>query len=233
MAQTKNEVNGGEEGDWGQVKSLAPGHAVKALVADDVAENREILASMLGGIGAQVEVVENGQQALERLGVSLPDIVFLDIRMPVLDGLAAVRLIQEHAVWKEVKVVAISASVLEHERQEYLQAGFDDFIDKPFSFERICQCLAQHLGVGFEYGKEEGEVESEAADWSEVHLPGGLYAQLLEAAELYSVTELERHFGALEALGGGPQRLAAHLRGLRNRHDLEAILQVVQQVQHE
>ncbi|MBI2506071.1 MAG: response regulator, partial [Candidatus Latescibacteria bacterium] len=220
--------------DWSRVKSLAAGHTVKALVADDVAENREILASMLGGIGVAVEVVENGQQALERLGVFAPDIVFLDIRMPVLDGLAAVKLIQGNEAWKQVKVIAISASVLEHERQEYLQAGFDDFIDKPFSFERICQCLAQQLGVKFEYGKEEGEVvEGMEVDWSEVSLPGGLYAQLLEAAELYSVTELEHHFGALEALGGGPQRLAVHLRGLRNRHDLEAILQVVQQVQHE
>jgi CheY-like chemotaxis protein len=199
-------------------------------VADVVAENREILTSMLGGIGVQVEVVENGQQALERLGVSLPDIVFLDIRMPVLDGLAAVRLIQEHAVWAQVKMVAISASVLEHERQEYLQAGFDDFIDKPFSFERICQCLAQQLGVEFEYGEEEA-VEVEAADWSGVVVPAQLHARLREAAELYSVTELESCFGELERLGEA--RLAGHLRGLRRRHDIEAILAVLQEVKHE
>ena len=231
LPPAQSQAHPGAEGDWRRVQGLAPGQSVKVLVADDVAENREILASMLGGIGVQVEVVENGQQALERLEASLPDIVFLDIRMPVLDGLAAVKLIQENAVWQQVKVIAISASVLEHERQEFLEAGFDDFIDKPFSFERICECLAQQLGVAFAYGKEEGEmVAGEAVDWSGVILPAGLHARLREAAELYSVTELEGCFGQLERLG--EERLAGHLRSLRRRHDIDSILAVLQEVKH-
>ena len=74
------------QGAWSKVRHLADGYAVRALGVDDVAENRDVLRGMLAEIGAEVEIAENGQQALERLETSGPDIVFLDIRMPVMGG---------------------------------------------------------------------------------------------------------------------------------------------------
>jgi CheY-like chemotaxis protein len=214
---------------WAQVTRLAAGFSVTALLADDVAENREILSEMLSELDVEVEMVENGQQALESMKASLPHIVFLDIRMPVLDGLAAMRLIQENALWAQVKVVAVSASVLKHERQEFLEAGFDDFIDKPFRFERICECLAQQLGVEFEYGARgtEEAALSEAADWSAIRLPEALTASLKQAAEFYNVTQIEGYLKEMEGLGEGPKKLASHLRGLRQQHDMEGIVEVL------
>jgi CheY-like chemotaxis protein len=159
--------------------------------------------------------------------------VFLDIRMPVLDGVETVKLIQGNALWEQVKVIAVSASVLEHERREFLESGFDDFLDKPFRFERVCECLGKHLGVEFEYGEQAQAMpmpKGEAAAWKEIALPEELHAKLQEAAELYSVTELENYFNDLENLGEGPQKLAAHLRDLRRKHDIDAILQVLQEL---
>ena len=83
----------------------------------------------------------------------------------------------------------------------------------------------------FEYGEEGEGVEDEGADWSAVVVPAALHTRLREAAELYSVTELESCFGELERLG--EERLAGHLRGLRRRHDIEAILAVLQEMNHE
>ena len=215
---------------WSQVRHLASAFSVKALVADDVAENREILQGMLADIGVEVESVEDGQQALDRLATFHPDIVFLDIRMPVLDGMEAMRQLRQDERWQSVKVAAISASVLEHERQEFLSSGFDAFIDKPFRFERICACLAELLGVEFEYGEAE-EATTGVADWSHLSLPSDLHDRLREAAELYSVTEMEDYLREVEELGEEHRQLAAHLRDLKQGHDMESILKVLGGIQ--
>ena len=221
--------------NYSQVVSLAPGTVVKALVADDVAENREILSHMLVELGVEVEVAEHGQEALDRMEVSLPDIVFLDIRMPVLGGEETLEQIKKNFAWEKVKVAAVSASVLEHQRQEYLTSGFDDFIDKPIRFERICACLAGLLGVEFDYaGAGEGEAaESGPVDWSEVTLPAELHAHLQEATELYSVTEIETYLAEMEGLGEAPRKLAMHLRDLRKGHDMDAILGILSEINRE
>jgi CheY-like chemotaxis protein len=208
------------------MQRLAPGCAVKALVVNDVAENRDILGKMLADLGAQVEMVESGPQALERMDSFQPDIVFLDIRMPGMDGIQTLRRLREKPSWGKVKVVAISASVLEHERRAFLGAGFDDFLDKPFRFEGVCEKLARQLGVVFEYEEE----QEEGTDWQGLVLPQELVSRLHSAAELYSVTDIEDHLGELEGLGEGHQRLAAHLRDLNQRQDMEAILRLLDQL---
>jgi len=216
--------------DYRQVERLVPGRAVQILIADDVAENRDILQSMLTDIGCSVETADNGREALECVERLLPDLVFMDIRMPVLGGVETLELIRENEAWSQVKVVAISASVLEHERREYLASGFDDFIDKPFRFERICQCLVQQLGVEYDY--EEASIDS-PTDWSRLNLPAKLQQKLREAAELYSVTEMEDYLNELEQISNEHHRLAAHLRQLNQNQDMNAILTILADISHD
>ena len=229
-----DEVQAEAKGAWSHVRCLASGYSVQALVADDVAENRDILRRMLTEIGVEVEVVEDGQEALERLETFKADIVFLDIRMPVMGGIETLKQLQQRRMTQEVKVVAISASVLEHERQEYLAAGFDEFIDKPFRFEQICACLATHLGVQYDYAEpvEEASVFGETADWSQVELSADLHARLQEAAEVYGVTEMEEYLNEMEGLGKDQRRLAGHLRALKQKQDMSAILTILGDVRH-
>jgi signal transduction histidine kinase/CheY-like chemotaxis protein/streptogramin lyase len=222
------------EDDFSRVLRLAAGTQISALVADDVEENREILSDMLRGIGCAVEMVADGREAVDRMEVFRPDIVFLDIRMPVLGGMETLELLRANKEWREICIVAVSASVLAHERREYIQAGFDDFIDKPFRFERLCQCLQLYLGAQFEYATEEEITTAQNdRDWSAVILSQELHHCLREAAELYSVTELEKLFSELETLGKGPKHLAIYLRSLRGKHDIERILQVLDEVPYE
>ena len=233
LPPAKETVRADAETPWMRVKRLAPGNTAKVLVADDVAENRDVLRRMLTDIGVEVTLAEDGQQALDSLD-SLVDIVFLDIRMPVVNGLDVMKQMQEQGLTKEVKVVAISASVLEHERQEYLAAGFDDFLAKPVRFEQICACLAKHLEVEFEYAEP---VEAEVAtnnlvDWGLVELPADLHERLKETAEIYSVTQMENCLKKVEELGATQRALAAHLRTLKQQHDMDSILNVLAEVRH-
>ena len=234
LPPASGEVRSAAESDWSRVSRLAQGYAVKALVADDVPANRDILRQMLVDTGVVVVVAEDGEQALEQAEADPPDIAFLDIRMPVMDGLEALAQMQQRKELEGMKVVAISASALEHERQTYLEAGFDDFIDKPFRFERICSCMADLLGVEFDYTDEaEGLSVDEAFDPTDIVLPEALRDHLRQAAEVYSVTELEIYFNELEQLGEAHRKLGHHLRGLRQRHDVESIIHIVENVQLE
>jgi CheY-like chemotaxis protein len=150
--------------------------------------------------------------------------------MPVLGGLGVLDRVRQKQEWRGMKVVSISASVLEHERREYLAAGFDAFIPKPFRFAEICACLAKLLGVEYEYAEPAARPIVE--DWAEVVLPADLLVHLRRAAELYSVTEMEDYLKEMERLGEGPQRLAVHLRELRRRHDMSGILALLGETRH-
>jgi CheY-like chemotaxis protein len=163
---------------------LAPGFGVRALVVDDIPENREVLACMLTLIGCEVVLAENGRQAVEVVRVSRPQIVFMDMRMPEFDGIEATRRIIADLGSDEVKIVATSASALSHERDECLKAGCDDFVAKPFRAERIYGCLKHLLGTEFLYKDEPSEAETgESVDLLQLTLPEELAARLTMAAE--------------------------------------------------
>jgi len=110
-----------------------------------------------------------------------------------------------------------------------LEAGFDGFIGKPFRLEQVCACLAALLGVEFIYAAPEEKSPEEAEiDWRTVELPTGLVERLWEAAEFRQVTRLEGCFQEMEQLGGEAGRLAAHLRALRQQHDMDSLLALLE-----
>jgi len=213
------------------VVRLAPGRPVRVLIVDDVATNREILAQLLARIGAEVDLAEGGEEALAQARANRPDLVFSDIRMPGMDGVEVLRrLRREHPL---LPIVAVSASVMEHERLYYLSAGFDDFIDKPFRTERVYACLAQVLGVAYEYAQPLPGKADAATPAGQLVLPAALYARLREAVELHSVTEVKAYLDQVDALGPEGQQLALALRDLVQRYDLEEMMRILENTPHE
>jgi signal transduction histidine kinase/ligand-binding sensor domain-containing protein/CheY-like chemotaxis protein len=212
------------------VRGLAPGHSVAALVVDDVRENRDVLAHILSGLGVEVLQATNGLDALDLAQDRRPDIVFMDIRMPGIDGSETMRRLHQLPGREDVPIVAISASVLDHERREFLGQGFVDFIAKPFRFEQICSSLQEQLDIEFEYAQISATSDENAADWQDLSLPADLVANLEQATRLNNVTTIERYLRELEQLG--ETKLAAHLRQLKQRFDMDSILSILGQVRH-
>jgi CheY-like chemotaxis protein/nitrogen-specific signal transduction histidine kinase len=226
------EPDGGEEeSDWTGVERLAAGQSVRALVVDDVQTNRDVLAQILMRLGVDVELAANGAEGLERVRARMPDIILLDIRMPVMDGPEMLRRLLEEYGREATKVVAVTASVFEHQQQRYLESGFADFIDKPLRVGQIYACLAEQLGVEYERSDTPETPEAEAVDWQGMVLPAPLHQELLGAVERHSITELRDGLEKLENLSAKGRSLAAHLQGFAQRYDMNGVKAVLQEIE--
>jgi|GEM_PF-4986857 len=131
---------------------LAPGQPeYRILVVDDRASNRLLLSKLLNNLGFQVREATNGVEAIAVWEEWQPHLIWMDMRMPVLDGYEATRRIKEQLRGQATAIIALTASVFEEEKSIVLSAGCDDFVRKPFRQEVIIEKMAQHLGVRFIY----------------------------------------------------------------------------------
>ncbi|TVQ51828.1 MAG: response regulator, partial [Spirulina sp. DLM2.Bin59] len=129
---------------------LAKGQpSYRILVVDDVAENREILVKLLELWGLTVFEAEDGKEAITKNQQHHPDLIFMDMKMPKLNGFGAVQSIRQTASNKIPKIIAFTASAFEEDRQNILAAGCDDFVRKPFQQEDILNSLTRHLDAQF------------------------------------------------------------------------------------
>jgi signal transduction histidine kinase/DNA-binding NarL/FixJ family response regulator len=121
---------------------------VHVLVADDQPINREIAYELLVSAGVSVRLADNGQEALDMLYAEDPaffDAVLMDIQMPVLDGLAAVRAIKARPEFGALPVIAMTAHTMEHEKQISASAGMVDHIGKPFETREFFRILRKWI----------------------------------------------------------------------------------------
>lgn len=121
----------------------------RILVVDDNETSRLLLSELLNDVGFEVEEAENGQKAVEYFFDWHPHLVFMDIRMPVMDGLTALKIIKTTDTGKETPVIALTAHAFEEERRRITAAGFDAFIRKPFVEEKLFEIIAGHLELAF------------------------------------------------------------------------------------
>jgi len=102
------------------------------LVAEDNPVNQLIVAKILAKVGCVVELVENGGEALDVLQRRHFDVVLMDINMPIMDGVAATKLIRElDSPFREVPIVGLSANALQGDRERYLAIGMNEYLTKP------------------------------------------------------------------------------------------------------
>lgn len=129
-----------------QPTQLAPSHKIRVLIVDDNLLNRQLLHCILENIDAEIDEAENGKIAVEKAIAGHFDIIFMDMQMPIMRGEDAVIEIQKHFGNAHPKIVAITASVFSHQREEFLKIGCHDFISKPFLLDEVLQSIETLLG---------------------------------------------------------------------------------------
>ena len=121
---------------------------IKILVAEDNAVNRELLRELLEARGYTVLEACNGQEALHTIEQGLPDLLLLDIGMPVLDGFGVIRRIRENPRFAPLPVVAVTAYAMRGDREEILNSGFDGYLSKPLNPSSLTEELDRLLTKG-------------------------------------------------------------------------------------
>ncbi len=135
-----------------EVVALAPGQPnYRILVVDDVKVGRMLLMKLLSSIGFEVQEASNGKEALEIWHNWQPHLVWLDMRMPIMDGYETTKEIKASPQGQKTIIIALTASAFEEERAAVLSVGCDDFVRKPFPEEEIFEKMAKHLGVSYLY----------------------------------------------------------------------------------
>jgi CheY-like chemotaxis protein/anti-sigma regulatory factor (Ser/Thr protein kinase) len=161
-------ITPGSRPDERRVVRLESGQPIfRVLVVDDRWENRSLLVQLLAAVGFQVLEASDGKEAVEAWIHWNPDLIWMDMRMPVMDGYEAVRAIRSFgfaserpgtgadvAEWRErstkVVIIALTAGAFDHDRERVLAAGCDDIVIKPFRESMIFEKMAEFLGVRYE-----------------------------------------------------------------------------------
>jgi len=210
----------------------------RILVVEDVLENRQLLVLLLESVGFEVCAVENGSQALMQWQQWTPDLIFMDMQMPVLNGYEATQEIRAQESLKQgkkTKIIALTAYAFEEDRLKSIKAGCDDYMTKPFTETILFEKIAYYLKVRYRY--------SEAyVPTKELTLPKTLSLEDLQIMSATWITQLheaaldlndERIYELIAQIPQEKQSLIESLTYLVENFQLEAIASYTKQKEHE
>jgi two-component system cell cycle response regulator DivK len=115
------------------------------LVAEDNAVNRELVRELLETHGYSVFEASNGQEALQMITESIPDLLLLDLGMPVLDGFGVIRQVRDNPAWATLPVLALTAYAMQGDRDRIISSGFDGYLSKPINSGALLEELTRLL----------------------------------------------------------------------------------------
>jgi PAS domain S-box-containing protein len=177
----------------------------RILAVDDKPLNRQLLVKLLTPLGFAVKEACNGQEAIDIWQAWNPHLIWMDMRMPVMDGYEATRRIKSTIQGQAIAVIALTASVFEEEKALVLSAGCDDFVRKPFREVEIFDMMSKHIGVQYVY-------ENSNSERCSIRVP-------------------ESDANTLAALSALPPTWVESLKQAVLRADLELIEPIVQKIQ--
>ncbi len=117
----------------------------RILVVEDQEDNRQIIRDMLSTSDYQITEAENGEEALAAVTKQRPDLILIDIQMPILDGYEATRRIKADPALRSIPIIAITSYALSGDEQKARAAGCDDYVPKPYSPRQLLAKIRQHL----------------------------------------------------------------------------------------
>jgi TMAO reductase system sensor TorS len=130
----------------------------RILLAEDNEVNQEVCAEIISHLGYRVDIVSNGQEAVETFERNSYDLILMDFQMPVMDGIEATRRIRvlDREKGMHTKIIALTARVMEGDREQCLEKGMDDYLSKPYTMEGMREMLARWLSRGHDLETADG-----------------------------------------------------------------------------
>lgn len=123
----------------------SPPRASRLLVVEDDPRVRWVLCAILKQMGFECSTAGDGREAIDAVAANAPDLILMDLMMPVLDGLEATRRLKADAATRAIPVLALTANDTPSGRSDAYQAGCDDFVPKPVVMDDLIQRIRRHL----------------------------------------------------------------------------------------
>lgn len=119
--------------------------AKAVLIVEDDLQNRQLVKDLLNIKGYDTIEATNGEEGIAIAKAEKPDLILMDIQMPVMDGIRALEILKGDPETREIPVVAVTAYAMKEDRQKYLDARFDDYVSKPFGTREFLQKVAEYF----------------------------------------------------------------------------------------
>jgi len=214
--------------------ALEPGQPrYRILITDDSADNRQLLAKLLKPLGFELREASDGQQAVEIWDQWSPHLIWMDMRMPVMDGYEAARKIKADKKGLATPVIALTAGAYEEKRALAMAAGCDELVLKPFREAEIFDAMHRHLGVRYVYEEDAdahvpASFEKAKRNALKPEALGALPSELLVALEQASMHgETDRVESLIEDIRPRDAALADALAALASDFDHDHILRLI------
>ncbi|MDO8466088.1 MAG: ATP-binding protein [Gallionella sp.] len=200
------------ESAQGRVIGLETGQPdYRILIVEDQLENQLLLQRLLKEAGFTVKIAQNGAEGVEMFQSYHPHFIWMDRRMPVMDGLEATQRIRALPGGKDVKIAAVTASAFADQRDEMLAAGMDDFVRKPYRPAEIFDCMTRQLGAHFIHEQAaQAEADSVLSSLSLAKLPETLRRELADGLVLGNTEQLARLMLRIEQQDAALAQVLAH-----------------------
>jgi signal transduction histidine kinase/CheY-like chemotaxis protein len=221
-----------------KVQYIAPQQPdYRIAVVDDRETNRQILVKLLESVGFKPRTASNGAEAIALWQEWQPNLIWMDMRMPVMDGYAATRHIRQQPQGKNTVIIAITASAFEEQREKVLTAGCNDFVRKPFTEQIIFDKMAEYLGVEYIYKSALESTPFNVADLETgakpsvsagdlQFLPQELVTALYHAA---IAVDAEQVLQLLETIPSNYQYIADAIAEMTRNYDFDSIVELTTQ----
>jgi len=217
-----------------RILRLKPGQSeIRVLIADDRETNRQLLSQLLGPAGFAIRKAVNGEEAVHMVHEWRPQVVLMDMGMPVMDGYEATLKIKASPDIRDTAVIAVTASAFEEDKQRIFAAGADSCLSKPFKDADLFENIGRLIGVEYLYQKN-GEIEKPARAANDLEamrrfaasLPPDVIRRIRDAVEIADIDLLKELIGKLAA---NQPVLAQRIYEMAARYEYEELIELFSQ----
>ncbi|WP_353572130.1 ATP-binding protein [Candidatus Albibeggiatoa sp. nov. BB20] len=222
------------DGIKGYISNSSDRSLYRILVVDDKEANRLVVYNLLAPLGFKIQHAENGREAIDQVRAFKPDLVLMDLMMPVLDGFEATQRLRLEPNSKQIPIIAISASVFGEHIEASYEAGCSDFLPKPFKAELLFACLEKYLVLTWLY--DENTTANEAIEdllvkpkiTHSVDLTSEQVARLLSLAEIGDFMEILYYIDTLKKNEPNLSPILDEIRIFAKSFDDDDIVRILQ-----
>ena len=200
----------------------------RLLIVDDNESNRSVLINMLAPLEFELQQATNGQEALSKAAQFQPDLILMDIIMPIMDGLEATRQLRQSPQLKEIPVVIISARAFREDHKQSLAAGCNDFITKPVQQDILLQSIQTQLKLSWLYKSSELQVEQEMNSASLIKLPPEESKNLFKLSKNGDIKGAKAELVRLKKLDTQYQPFVKQLQQLIEHYQLKKVVALLE-----